>query len=248
MQIKRILITHGAPANGKSSYSLLEEQYGVEVLYHSFLEVRGISVMEFRKQGVNPLDYTAIIFTNKHAVDHFFRICKEMRIEMPATTRYFCLTQQIGMYLQKYIQVRKRKLYAVDRDVKALLRYIDKYKQERFLYPCSEEGRRDIVSHLEKKKYHYRLVQVYRMEPVPLDKEKDYKGVDLVCFFAPATVDAFMEVADDSLKKVPVAVYGESTKERALAHGLEVVLEVKPSKGIVNMAQLLEDYIKKGRK
>jgi len=129
-KVSSILVTQSFPAESLSPYLEIEKKYGVKVDFRPFIEVRGISFKDFRKQKINILEHTAVIFTSRHAIDHFFRICKEAKIEMPADMKYFCITEQTANYLAKYVQICKRKLFVGIKTSLDLLEVIKKHKTE----------------------------------------------------------------------------------------------------------------------
>ena len=137
-KVKSILVTQEAPADVNSPYLKLAEKFNVKIDFRPFIQVEPIGAKEFRKQRVEILQHTAIIFTSRNAVDHFFTLCIELKIEMPADTKYFCISDQTSNYLQKYIVIRKRKIFSGLKDTKDLLEILKKHKNEKFLYPCSD--------------------------------------------------------------------------------------------------------------
>jgi len=139
-KIKSILVSHAEPPADQSPYAILEKELGMDVDFLSFVHIEEVSTPEFRKQNIHPLDFSAIIFTGKNAIDHFFRICTDLRVEMPPETKYFCVTDSTANYLQKHITIRKRKLYVGEKTPRDLLDLLKKHKSERFLYPTGESS------------------------------------------------------------------------------------------------------------
>ena len=147
-KIKSILVTQAAPTDAKSPYFDIEKKYNIKVDFRSFIEVKGVAYKEFRKQKINILEHTAIIFTSRNAIDHFFRICKEAKIETPSDMKYFCITEQTANYLQKYIVIRKRKVFTGTKTALDLLEVIKKHKSENFLFPCSNKRQKDLPDYM----------------------------------------------------------------------------------------------------
>ena len=143
-RITSILVTQPTPTTDVSPYFTIAEKYGIKVDFREFIQVDAVSYKDFRKEKVNIAEHTAIIFTSRNAVDHFFRICQEAKLEMPAEMKYFCISEQTANYLQKYIVLRKRKLFVGQRTAADLFDVIKKHKTEKFLYPCSDIRKDDI--------------------------------------------------------------------------------------------------------
>lgn len=142
------MVTQAVPTDPKSPYFDIEKKYNIKVDFRSFIEVEGIEYKEFRKQKINILEHTAIIFTSRNAIDHFFRICKEAKIETPSDMKYFCITEQTANYLQKYIVIRKRKVFTGTKTALDLLEVIKKHKTENFLFPCSNKRQKDLPDYM----------------------------------------------------------------------------------------------------
>jgi uroporphyrinogen-III synthase len=147
-KVKSILVTQEAPTDANSPYLKLAEKYGLKIDFRPFIQVDAVPIKDFRKQKIDILQHTAIILTSRHAVDHFFSICRELKIEMPPDMKYFCISDQTSNYLQKYIVIRKRKIFSGLKDTKDLLEIIKKHKNEKFLFPCSDIRKSDIPDFL----------------------------------------------------------------------------------------------------
>src|SRR3712207_2204594 len=143
-KVSSILVSQPKPADDKSPYFELARKYNLKVDFRPFIQIEPVPLKDFRKQKINILDHTAIIFTSRNAVDHFFRICAESKIEMPAEMKYFCISEQTAYYLQKYIVLRKRKLFTGEKTASDLFEVMKKHKNEKFLYPCSNIRKDDI--------------------------------------------------------------------------------------------------------
>src|SRR5436190_8813311 len=160
-KVKSVLVTQEAPADANSPYLKLAEKYHLKIDFRPFIQVEPVPVKEFRKQKIEILNHTAIIFTSRNAVDHFFHICQELKIEMPPDMKYFCISDQTSNYLQKYIVIRKRKIFAGLKDTKDLLEIIKKHKNEKFLFPCSDIRKNDIPDFMKANGYHYTEAIIY---------------------------------------------------------------------------------------
>jgi uroporphyrinogen-III synthase len=156
-KVTSILVSQSRPADENSPYFEIAKKYGIKVDFRPFIQIDGVSYKEFRKQKINILDHTAVIFTSRNAIDHFFRICAEGRIEVPATMKYFCISEQTANYLQKYIVIRKRKIFNGTKTAVELIELIRKHKKEKFLYPCSDVRKNEIPEICG-----YRRISVYR--------------------------------------------------------------------------------------
>ncbi|HPV57797.1 MAG TPA: uroporphyrinogen-III synthase, partial [Tenuifilaceae bacterium] len=152
MKIKKVVISQPEPQNEKSPYMELAQKYGLKIDFRPFIHVEGVSSKEFRQQKINILDHTAVIFTSKTAVDHFFRICEEVRVTVPETMKYFCITESIALYLQKYIVYRKRKIFYGNNTFADLLEIMQKHKEEKYLLSLSDVHKPEIPKSLDKAK------------------------------------------------------------------------------------------------
>src|SRR4051812_29855439 len=148
-KVKSILVTQEAPTDPTSPYFKIAEKYSIKVDFRPFIQVEAVPIKEFRKQKIEILNYTAIIFTSRNAVDHFFIICRELKIEMPPDMKYFCISEQTSNYLQKYIVIRKRKIFTGLKDTRDLMEIIKKHKNEKFLFRCSVIRKNDIPNFLK---------------------------------------------------------------------------------------------------
>ncbi len=186
--IKSVLITQSQPPAGtRSPYAELTEKYGLQVDFRPFIEIQGIDFKEFRKQKIKILDYTAIIFTSKHAIDNFFRIAKEAKLEMPSDMKYFCISEQTTNYLQKYIVMRKRKIFTGQKNASDLIEIIKKHKTEKFLYPCSAVRRDEIPLFMAANSYTFAEAVMYETVPADLSDMKEL-SYDIIVFFSPSGV------------------------------------------------------------
>lgn len=194
VNVKKILITQPKPEGEKSPYFDLAKKYSVELDFHPFIVVEGIPAKEFRKQKIDIAAYTAVIFTSRNAIDHFFRICEEMKTTISQDTKYFCVTEAVALYLQKFILYRKRKVfYGADGTNKSLFDVINKHKDnEKFLYPCSESFDSEITNWLKQHQCGYATPVLYKIISNDI-KEVVNRNYDVICFFTPGGVKSLLE-------------------------------------------------------
>lgn len=244
MNIKKILISQPKPATEKSPYFDIAEKYGVELVFRQFFKVEGISSKEFRQQKVSLPEYTAVVFTAKTAIDHFFEMCKELRVTIPETFKYFCTTEAIALYLQKYIVYRKRKIFfGKSGKVDDLIPFIQKHSSEKFIVPVNETHIDESTQALDKVNISYTKAVMFRTVSNDFgpDEAFDY---DMLMFFSPNGIAAlyknFPEFKQDEIK---VGTFGINTTKAAKDAGLRVDFEA-PRPEAPSMAAALELYLK----
>src|SRR6478752_1578287 len=194
--IKKILITQPKPETEKSPYFELAKRHNVELDFHPFIKLEGIPAKEFRKQKVDISQYTAVIFTSRNAIDHFFRTCEEMKVSVSQDTKYFCITEAVALYLQKFILYRKRKVfYGADGSNKSMFDVINKHKEnEKLLYVCSENQQdNEIVNWLKNNQCEYQLAFMYRSVSNDVKPVMDKQEFDVICFFTPSGVKSLFD-------------------------------------------------------
>jgi len=239
--VKSILVSHASPTDENSPYHQLAKEWALEFVFQNFVEVEGISASEFRKQKINPLDYTAIIFTSKYAIDHYFNICKDLRIEMPPDMKYFCISQTVANYLQKYIIIRKRKLYVGEKTQEELLTLVKKHSKELFLFPSGDNSASDIT--FENSSINVKNATVFLVKPTDL-AEIAGKSFDMICFFSPSSIDAlYANFPEFKQNQTYIAVYGSATAKTALDQGLRIDIHV-PQPDTPYMHIAIENYLK----
>ena len=190
--IKKILISQPKPSSEKSPYFDIEKEFGVELVFRPFIKVEGITAKEFRHQKVSILDYSAVVFTSRHAIDHFFTLAKELRITIPETMKYFCVTETIALYIQKYVQYRKRKVFfGTTGKIQDLVPLMIKHKGEKYLVPMSSVHNDDVKILLDSKKLQHMECVMYRTVSNDFSEEEvssfDY---DMLVFFSPTGIQA----------------------------------------------------------
>lgn len=194
--VKKILISQPKPESEKSPYFDLERKYNVELVFLPFIKLDGIAAKEFRQQKVDIMSYTAVVFTSRNAIDHFFRMCDETKITVSQDTKYFCVTEAVALYLQKFILYRKRKVfYGADGTNKSMFDVINKHKEnERFLYVCSENQQdNDIVNWFKNHKCDFKLAFMYRSVSNDIKSTIEKNKFDIICFFTPSGVKSWFD-------------------------------------------------------
>ncbi len=242
-KVKSILVTQEAPTDANSPYLKLAEKFNLKIDFRPFIQVEAVPVKEFRKQKIEILQHSAVIFTSRHAVDHFFSICQELKLEMPPEMKYFCISDQTSNYLQKYIVIRKRKIFSGLKDTKDLLEIIKKHKNEKFLFPCSDIRKNDIPDFLRENGFHFTEAIMYHTVAANLS---DLKNVyyDILAFFSPSGINSlFVNFPDFKQNNTRIAAFGPTTakavKDAKLILDIEAPLPNAPS-----MTGALELYIK----
>lgn len=245
--VKSLLVSQPKPSDPKSPYYSLAEKYGIKVDFRPFIQVDPIPAKEFRKQKVDILKHTAIIFTSRNAVDHFFAICNDLKVDIPADMKYFCISEQTSNYLQKYIVVRKRKIFTGSRTAEDLIEILKKHKNEKYLFPCSNIRKDDIPKFLEDSGYEFSEAIIY--ETVASDlSDLDDVYYDIIAFYSPSGINSlFVNFPDYKQKDTRIAVFGPTTAKAATDANLVLDVEA-PQPNAPSMTGALELYIKKANK
>jgi uroporphyrinogen-III synthase len=244
IKIKSILVTQPKPTNDNSPYLTLAAKYGIKVDFREFIQVEPVPYKEFRKDKVNIQEHTAIIFTSRNAVDHFFRICAESKIEMPAEMKYFCISEQTAYYLQKYIVLRKRKLFTGEKTASDLFDVMKKHKNEKFLYPCSNIRKDDIPEFMRANNFNFTEAVIYKTVAADLSDLAEVK-YDCIAFFSPSGINSlFINFPDFKQNNTRIAAFGPTTAQAVLDAGLELDI-VAPMPNAPSMTGAIELYIQK---
>ena len=242
-KVKSILISQPEPGDENSPYFRLAERWDLTLSFRKFIQVEGISLNEFRKQGINPLDFSAIIFTSKVAVDHFFRLLGEMRIEMPPDTKYFCVSEATSKYLSKFIVIRKRKLFVGNRTAMDLAPYVKKHKKEKYLFPCSNVHRRELPGYMEEQGIDITESVIYQTVASDLSDLEDI-FFDMICFFSPSGIQSlYKNFPDFKQNDTRIAVFGPTTAKEAEKHGLRIDV-LAPQPNVPSMTSAIQQYMK----
>ncbi len=245
-KVENILITQPKPTSEKSPFFELEKKYGVQLSFEPLINIVPIAGKDFRKQKINITRFSGVIFTSRNAIDHFFRTCEENKVAVSQDTKYFCVTEAVALYLQKFILYRKRKVfYGADGTNKSLFDVMNKHKENlSFLYVCSENQQdSDIVNWLKANECDFELAFMYRSQSTDIRNSIDNKRFAIVCFFTPSGVKSWF----DNFPKfkpngVIIGTFGENTKAEALKHGLTPAI-VAPQPKTPSMINALEQYL-----
>ncbi|MBC35034.1 MAG: uroporphyrinogen-III synthase [Bacteroidetes bacterium] len=246
MKIKKILVSQPKPADiEKSPYGDLAKKYKIDIDFYKFIKIEGIAAKDFRKDRVSILDHTAIIFTSRNAVDHFFRIAEEMRVEVPDTMKYFCISESTAFYLQKYVQYRKRKIFYGKQNFADLIEVIKKHKDEKFLLPCSDIHKASMSRMLEENEISYSKAIIYKTVASNLSKV-NIDEYDLIVFFSPSGVASLFKnfpefnQGDSTL----IAAFGPTTTKAVKDSNMKLNIAA-PTKTAPSMTMAIEEYILK---
>jgi uroporphyrinogen-III synthase len=247
LKIKTILVSQPAPTDEKSPYIELAKKLNLKFEFRPFIQVKGVDGQDFRQERINILDHSAIVLTSKNAVDHFFRMCKELRLTVPETMKYFCVSESVAYYLQKYIIYRKRKVFIGKQTFVDLMDVIKKHKSERYLVPCSDIQQGDIPTLLDKANVKYTNAVFYRTVASDLSDIKEL-NYDMLVFFSPGGIE--------SLKKnfpkfkqgdVCIAAFGPTTAKAVVDNGYRLDLQA-PLPEAPSMTGAIELFIKRQAK
>lgn len=246
-KVKSILVTLPKPESDKSPYFDLAKKHNLKIDFRSFIHVEGVSAKDFRKEKINLSDFTAVIFTSKNAVDHFFRICEEMRHDVPADMKYFCISETIALYLQKYIQYRKRKIFFGKQTAADLADVLKKHAAEKFLYPCSDVAAEETQKFLHDNGYHFKTAILFHTVCSDLSDLAEV-FYDVIAFFSPSSIHSlFINFPDFKQNDTRIAAFGVSTHKAALEHNL--ILDIPaPTPQAPSMTMAIEQYIKQANK
>lgn len=245
MKIKKILVSQPKPSSDKSPYFDIAARHGVEMVFRPFIKVEGLSAREFRQQKIKITDFSAVIFTARTAIDHFFRLCEEMRLTIPDTMKYFCTTESIALYLQKYIVYRKRKIFHGETGKLAdMLPSLTKHNKETFLYAVSDVHKNDTNAEmLDKAKINYTKAVMYRTvsNDFTPDEPFDY---DMLLFFSPAGIDSLLKNFPEFQQgDIQVGCFGASTAKAIEEAGLRLDLSA-PSPKAPSITTALDLFLK----
>jgi len=242
--VKHILITQPRPESEKSPYFELERKYKVQLEFCPFIKLEGIPAKDFRRQKIDIASYSGIIFTSRNAIDHFFRLCEEMKISISQETKYFCITEAVALYLQKFILYRKRKVfYGADGSNKSLFDVINKHKaNEKFLYPCSESFDSEITNWLKAHHCEYATPVLYKIISADI-KAVMMESYDVICFFTPGGVKSLVEnFPEFAQQETLIGAFGPNTFKAVEEVGLTLNIKA-PAPMAPSMVSALELYL-----
>lgn len=247
MKVKTILVSQPEPKVENSPYFELQQKLKVKIDFRSFIHVEGVNAKDIRAQKIDLNNYTAIILTSRNAVDHFFRVAEEMRFKIPETLKYFCQSEAVAFYLQKYVVYRKRKIYVGQKDFADLIPLLKKYKDEKFLLPASDQSSIEPQTVLNNLKVDWTQATFYKTVMSDLTDLADVY-YDIIAFFSPTGIRSlYKNFPDFEQNNTRIAVFGSTTQREALDLGLRVDI-MAPSPEAPSMTMALEKYILKVNK
>ena len=244
MKVKTILVSQPEPSSEKSPYNRLQNKHKLTIDFRPFIHVEGVDAKEVRQQKIDFKNYDNIILTSRNAVDHFFRLCKEMRYSVPNTTKYFCLSEAVAYYLQKYVVYRKRKIYVGKGKIEDLENVLNKFETETFLFPTSDTLKKDVPNFLDNIKLKWTRAILYRTVVSDLSDLRDVY-YDILVFFSPSGIESlFKNFPDFKQNKTRISAYGNSTIKAAEDAGLTVQIKA-PTPVSPSMTMAIEQYVEK---
>lgn len=247
MKVKSILVSQPKPQVENSPYFEMEKRHKVKIDFRPFIQVVGVDGKEVRLQKIDFQIVTAVIFTSRNAIDHFFRIAEELRIQIPDSMKYFCESEAIAFYLQKYIVYRKRKVYIGEKVFSDMVPLFKKHKDENFLLPASDVLKADVPALLDSLKLNWQVATLFRTVSSDLSDLSDVK-YDILVFFTPSGIKSLFENFPDFVQEnTRIAVFGTTTQKAAKEAGLRIDIEV-PTKETPSMTMALDKYIKEVNK
>jgi len=245
MNVNSILVSQPKPENEKSPYFALADKYKLKIDFRSFIHIEGIEGQEFRKERINLSEHTGIILTSRNAVDHFFRIAEEMRFNVPDSMKYFCISEAVAYYLQKYVVYRKRKIFHGERTIADMTEILKKHRNEKFLVPCSDIQRKIIPQQLDLLGLNYTNATLYKTVCSDLSDLEDVK-YDMLVFFSPSGIESlyknFPKFQQNGTK---IAVYGNTTAMAVENAGLRIDVRA-PQPEFPSMTMAIERFVKEG--
>ena len=247
MSVKSILVSQPRPENEKSPYFSLAEKYKLKIDFRSFIHVEGINGQDFRKERINLTEHTGIILTSRNAVDHYFRIAEEMRFTVPDSMKYFCISEAVAYYLQKYVVYRKRKIFHGNRTIADMTDILKKNKNEKFLVPCSDIQRKRIPQQLEALGLNFTNATLYKTVCSDLSDLEDVK-YDMLVFFSPSGIESlFKNFPKFEQNGTKIAVYGNTTATAVENAGLRIDVRA-PQPEFPSMTMAIEKFVKAKKK
>jgi uroporphyrinogen-III synthase len=248
LKIKNILISQPVPTEiEKSPYGDIIKKHNVHIEFHKFFRIEGVTTREFRDERIYINEFTAVVFNSKHAVDQFFRIAKEVRVDVPETMKYFCMSESIAFYLQKYVQFRKRKIFHAS-DISQMMDIVKKHKTENFLIPCSDSHNKELPNLFESLKAQFREAIMYRTLPAEMKELFDINTFDMIVFFSPQGIRSlFYNWPDFKQEEKLIGAFGSTTALAATEAGLVVNIPA-PSATAPSMAMAIDQFLTKFNK
>jgi len=244
LKIKKILVSQPQPTTEKSPYFDISEKYSIKIDFRPFIKVEPIYAKEFRTQRISILDHTAIIFNARHGIDHFFRLCEELRVTIPETMKYFCVSESVALYLQRYIHYRKRKVfYGASGKLADLVIIMNKHTDEKYLLITSDVQNEDTMATIEKAKITYNKTTMYKTVSNDFGPDEEF-NYDMLMFFSPIGIASLLKNFPDFVQgDTQIAVFGATTAQAVRDAGLRLDLEA-PQPGFPSMTAALDNFLK----
>lgn len=248
MKIKKILVSQPQPSSEKSPYYDISEKYGVKIDFRPFIKVEPILAKEFRTQRISILDHTAIIFNARHGIDHFFRLCEELRVTVPETMKYFCVSESVAVYLQHYIHYRKRKVfYGANGKMSELVTIMNKHADEKYLLITSDVQNEDTMSILENSKITFQKAVMYKTVSNDFGPDEEF-NYDMIIFFSPVGVASLLKNFPNLEQgEMNIGAFGATTCQAVRDAGLRLDLAA-PLPGVPSMTMALDNFMKENAK
>lgn len=244
LKVKKVLVSQPAPADyEKSPYKAIADKFGLKIVFKKLFQIEGLSAMEFRKSRINLLDYTAVVLNSRNAVDNYFRLAKELRVQVPISMKFFCSSESVAFYIQTYIQYRKRKIFYGKQTTADLMEVVSKHKEEKFLFPCSQDSNSDVPTAFAKAKIPLKKAPMYRTVPAKVASEIKISEFDMLVLFSPVGVKSLFEnYPGYKQNKTLIATFGLSVAEAADKAGLTVNLSA-PTATSSSMTQAMSEFL-----
>jgi uroporphyrinogen-III synthase len=248
LKIKKILVSQPRPTTEKSPYFDISDKYNVKIDFRPFIKVEPVGVKEFRTQRISILDFSAIIFNARHGIDHFFRLCEELRITVPETMKYFCVSESVALYLQRYIHYRKRKVfYGASGKMPDLVTIMNKHADEKYLFVTSDVQNEETLSLLDKSKIKYTQAIMYRTVSNDFGPDEEF-NYDMLIFFSPVGIQSLLKNFPDFQQgDIQIGCFGATTAQAVRDANLRLDVEA-PLPGMPSMTMALENYLKENLK
>ncbi len=241
--IKKILVSQPKPTSEKSPYFDIARKLDVEIVFRPFIKIEALTPVEFRQQKVSILDHTAVVFTSRNAIDNFFKLCKEMRVAIPDDMKYFCITETVSLYIQKYVQYRKRKVFfGTTGKIDDIIPLMVKHKNEKYFVPQSDQHTDDFANMLDAKKLNHSEAVMFRTVSNDFAKDEPF-DYDMLIFFSPSGISSLMKNFPGYQQgETAIGTFGPTTAKAAKDAGLRVDLEA-PSPQFPSITAALQDYV-----
>ncbi len=240
----KILISQPVPGNLNSPFHDLAKKRNVNITFNPFLQIEGETVKNIRIKKISIPKYNSLILTSRNAVNHYFRICDEMRITVPNSLKYFCISEAVSYYLQKYIAYRKRKIYSANNSYEDLIELMEKHESDNFLLVSSDFIKEDFITALDESKINYKRGVFFKTVPTNLEKMK-INSFNILVFYSPKDIDSlYHNFPNFQQENIKIAVFGKSTEQAAIDAGLNVDIAA-PNKKHPSMSMALDDYLSK---